>query len=616
MDSATQLQNLFPGLKKHFGRWSEEKDHQCIKWEGSLTLKQYREHIEGTNSLGVVPINEENKAHFGALDFDDHKKDKTKEIQPFKYKNLLDKIKFLKLPLTVFKSKSGGAHCYLFLDQWYSAQYVRDILGVFEYALGYENLEKFPKQTILKPDDDGSFINLPYFKGNSRVLINFDNKELNFDEALNYSSQRTVKLSDCKKFTLLKQGTRTQGRNDRTWCATAYLKKQIPDQLEEKTKEYNQIFNEPPLDERELENTVLKSHRKKEYNKSENEGTEPPPGWNEHDNFEGTTNNEPKTKELVGYDIRDYRKLPIEKPVFLIERLLKERSINFLFGAKGKGKTEFGLGLANALVRGLPFLHYTIPVCHPVTFIDGEMDPYDMIERDKFYLDTFGESPPDYLHIINFAHQLNQVIPDIREPLGQKLILNYLLKQEKLTGKKPFLFLDNLRSLSNYIENDADSFRPIGVWLKNLRGLGFASLTMDHTGHAQTHMRGTSSKSDWANVCLQIKPEGKKGLKVMKVKLSFDKARGLRPDETDDFVAQYDFKGNWILSKTDKAVGDDELKKHLREIIRTSPEKLKESKIGTTQQDWAKHLKIAVGTCNKLVKEISDEDSNEKTTPF
>jgi hypothetical protein len=30
------------------------------------------------------------------------------------------------------------------------------------------------------------------------------------------------------------------------------------------------------------------------------------------------------------------------------------------------------------------------------------------------------------------------------------------------------------------------------------------------------------------------------------MKIKFDKARGLKPDETADYVAQYDFKGNWI----------------------------------------------------------------------
>ena len=41
--------------------------------------------------------------------------------------------------------------------------------------------------SILKPEDSGSFINLPYFNGNSRVCINFDNEDLyinNYDEKI------------------------------------------------------------------------------------------------------------------------------------------------------------------------------------------------------------------------------------------------------------------------------------------------------------------------------------------------------------------------------------------------------------------------------------------------
>ena len=250
---------LFPGLTRAHGQFNPtDNSHKFV--QEPLIIERYIDHIEGKVALGVVPINEDNKAKSGSLDIDEHKKDKTKEPEPWtkeQYKKLIDKIKFLKLPLTVFKSKSGGAHCHLFLDSWVNAKVMQDIMNVFQYALGYEGLEVFPKQAILKPNDSGSFINLPYFNGNSRVCVNFDNEELNLDEGLDYSIKRTVKLKNYLKYFLLKQGSRTQHRNDRTWCATAFLKKRYPDQWEQKTKEYNQLFNEPPLEAEELERTIL-----------------------------------------------------------------------------------------------------------------------------------------------------------------------------------------------------------------------------------------------------------------------------------------------------------------------------------------------------------------------
>ena len=39
---------------------------------------------------------------------------------------------------------------------------------------------------------------------------------------------------------------------------------------------------------------------------------------------------------------------------------------------------------------------------------------------------------------------------------------------------------------------------------------------------------------------------------MMRIKVKFAKARGLHPDQTDEFIAQYDFDGNWSLGQSDK----------------------------------------------------------------
>jgi len=573
MNPVEQFQKLFTGLQRGYGILLSDGNYRYVK--GQPTTKLYQQHLEGKISLGIVPITDKGNCRFGALDLDDHKKDKN-NIQKFDYKTLLEKIKFLKLPLTVCKSKSGGAHCYLWLDQYYKAGYIRHILKKFTYALGYErDIEIFPKQETLKPTDNGNFINLPYYKGNSRVLIDFDGRSLNVADALKYAPERVTNGDNLKKFKLLDHNKST-GRNDRTFAACSFIKKHSEHGWQEQLDKYNKIFNNPPLTDKELDSTVISSNEKTDYNQNIEE--EPP-------------------TELVGHDISEYRNLDIKQPVFITERLFKENSINFLVGPKGKGKTENALGHANAMVRGLPFLHYKNSVCNPVLYIDGEMDPYDIIERDTPYLKTFGPPPKNYLHVINWHFQKNQTIPDIKEPVGQKLILQYLQKQEALTGKKPFLILDNLRSLSNYLENDSDSWRPIGLFLRDLRGHGYSSLVLDHTGKDQNAgMRGTSSKGDWANVIMQIVPEDSRGTKFMKMKIKFDKARGLKPDETADYVAQYDFKGTWILGQSTKDQEDSAYKKHIAILM--------EQRSKPSQKVIAETLGIAVGKVNKLMKEM------------
>ena len=595
-----QFAELFSGLNRAYGLWDVK--HDRYNWGYDITSKQYEDHLAGKISLGIVPITDEQTCKFGAIDFDDHHN--KPEDYKFDYSTLLKKIKFLKLPLTVFKSKTGGAHGYLFLDKFYPAKDVIHILKKMAYALGCSrDIEIFPKQEKLGSEDNGNFINLPYHNGNTRVLIDLEGNELTPEEAMLYAPNRLVNESDWSKFKLLDHDKST-GRNDRTFAATSFFKKHYED-WKDKTFEYNKIFNVPPLEERELEQTVIKSNEKKDYH--DQDKIETPP------------------TELIGHDIKEYRMLDIEKPNFILERLFKERSINFLFGEKGKGKSMFAIGLGYAMSHGIPFLNYKTPYANPVIYVDGEMDPYDMIEREAPFLRTCGEAPTDYFHIINWYFQKNQNIPDIKEQIGQDLITNYCNKVKTLTGKAPFLILDNLRSLSNYVENDSDSWRPIGKWLLKLRGLGYSSLVLDHTGHGSSHMRGTSSKSDWANVCLKIESEGAKS-KVMKVKLSFDKARGLKPDETDDFVAQYDDDTLWILGQSEKKLDQQETFQKILVILNDwKAERLKlypkpkPSASEEEQDQWfkncypngnkmptqdyiAKKLECSVGKCNGLMK--------------
>ena len=593
LEDAKIFLKLFPGLQRAYGVF----DGIDYYWgRNQLTLQNYSDHLEGRTSLGIVPITDDDLCKFGALDDDTHKKDK-KNIQKWtkaKYQKLLDKIKFLKLPLTVFKSKSGGAHMYLFLDKYYKAEDVRHILTKMAYALGYErdSIEIFPKQKTLKKKDgtkgDGSFINLPYHSGNTRVLLDFEGNELNTSEGLLYASKRVTNESNWSKFKLLDH-SKSQDRNNRTFAATAFFKKHYPDEWEQKVKDYNQLFNDPPLGEgpddkdTELEKTVISSNEKKDYFNAELE--EAPP------------------TELIGYDISEYRvRTDITKPIFLIEDLMIEGSTNFTFGEKGKGKTEYMLGLINALARGQDFLMFGINRPHPCVFIDFEMHPYDVISRNAPYLKKYGCDPKkNYLHILNWNDQKNRNFPDIATEEGQNLIQNYLQKIESLTGKKPFCVLDNLRSASGYKENDADSWRPIGLWLKHMtHGLNYTLCVVDHSGKSvEMEMRGTSSKADWANVCLQILPEKRQG-GLMRIKVKYAKARGLRPDQTDSFVCQYDLDGNWTLGASDKEQADEELKAELKTIPKS-----------WSQRAMAKELDISVGKVNKLIKEMNKEEGGK-----
>jgi len=578
------FRNLYKGRTDAYGLHDPTLDKEYKTVRAPVTTELYNKHLEGQHSLGFIPITPDGKCSAGFVDDDSHKKDKSKPVQKYDYNKLLHKINSLGLPVVVTKSKSGGAHIGLFFDKPYPAKDVRHMLKKVAYQLCDGTPEIFPKQEQLQPNETGSFINLPYHRGNTRVIINNEGTELNFNDGMLYAANRVQKLEDLVPFKLLAKKDFPDGRNNKLWSAALFFKKHYPNDYEKRVEAYNKLFPEP-LPDKEVTDTVLSSIARKDYTNNP-----------EHEEL----------PDLVAYDVRAYLNLNIPKPLWILPKLIQERSINFLFGEKGKGKTEFSLGLAFAICMLLPFLHYPAPDEEtPVTVIDGEMDPYDLVQRTTPYIERFGYPKKDYLQLINFALQHEQTIPDIKEEPGQELILKHLKKQELLTGKKPILILDNLRSLSNYIENDADSYRPIGVWLKNLRGLGYTVLVIDHTGKAAPGPRGTSSKTDWANVCLKIEPDGPAGQKYMKVKLSFDKARGLRPNETADYVCQYDFEGNWTLAASTKELEDAEYIKQIKELRNEDPK--------ITQKAIAEKLDIAAGKVNKLIKEINKEKKEDKS---
>ena len=120
----------------------------------------------GSQSLGIIPINDDNQCVWGCVDIDSY--------AGFDHKKLIDKIKQFKLPLLVCRSKSGGAHVFLFTADPVSAERMRDKLTEIKTLLGYGGSEVFPKQIELKSaDDTGNFLNLPYFNGDQSTRYAF-----------------------------------------------------------------------------------------------------------------------------------------------------------------------------------------------------------------------------------------------------------------------------------------------------------------------------------------------------------------------------------------------------------------------------------------------------------
>jgi hypothetical protein len=163
---AAQFYERFAGLLKSHGTYAVGTG-LTIDDKGKFTGKRktvhkpytaalWETHLAGTYAIGVVPINEQSLCYFGAIDIDEYNLD-------LKALNAL--VQALNLPLIVCRTKSGGAHLYLFLSEPAPAKLVRAKLTRWAEVLGHAGVEIFPKQDTLDEEGTGNWINMPYAGG-------------------------------------------------------------------------------------------------------------------------------------------------------------------------------------------------------------------------------------------------------------------------------------------------------------------------------------------------------------------------------------------------------------------------------------------------------------------
>jgi len=242
-----------------------------------LTEERVQTHLDGGQGVGAIPITTENKCQFGAIDVDDYDLD---------LQDVVKRVEDLGAPLVVCRSKSGGAHLFLFLKQFEEAELVREYLTELSSALGFAGREIFPKQDTILLDrgDVGNFINLPYHNAERTMRYAFDagGKALDLEEFLDLAEKQRCNLSDLERHTLRKQeqpdlkdyppcirrivaaGGFSVNRNISLFHAGVAVKKENPDNWRDALEEFNARFMTPPLPASEVAG-VQGQHAKKEY---------------------------------------------------------------------------------------------------------------------------------------------------------------------------------------------------------------------------------------------------------------------------------------------------------------------------------------------------------------
>jgi hypothetical protein len=284
MTDITKFKAIFKGLEIAYGTYRIESSRGDGKQAGKAVVvrKQptddlWAKHLEGIEpSLGIIPIREDNSCIWGCIDIDQY---------PLDHAGLIKKVRSLDLPMVVCRSKSGGAHVFLFVKEPIPAANMQRFLKASAALLGEAGREIFPKQSEILVDrgDTGNFLNLPYFGGDKtlRYAIKDDGSAATLEEfyALH---QQWVQDPDLKfpeepkepehpikdgppcLQALCSQGVPEGTRNNALFNIGIYLKKVIPIHWDDALVAHNMKYVIPPLPNNEVQ-ILVKQLNKKEY---------------------------------------------------------------------------------------------------------------------------------------------------------------------------------------------------------------------------------------------------------------------------------------------------------------------------------------------------------------
>ena len=281
-----KFKNIFEGLKIAYGQYQKGDREENGKQKGKafIVRKQvtddlWKNHIEGKGpALGIIPITESNNCKWGCIDIDEYN---------LNHHDLISRIRNLKLPLVVCRSKSGGAHVFLFTKDFVPAIRMQKTLKKMAKSLGHEGCEIFPKQTeiLVERGDTGNFLNLPYYNGTSglRYALDDNGKAASLESFYSMYDKyvqdklEEIKVEETKVLDafpdgppclnkLAIQGFGEGARNNALFNIAVYYKQAKPDSWQDELVKANQNYVNPPLSNGEVQQ-LIKSVSRKGYDK-------------------------------------------------------------------------------------------------------------------------------------------------------------------------------------------------------------------------------------------------------------------------------------------------------------------------------------------------------------
>lgn len=272
---------LFAGNLRSFGQWDPATGNMITE-KSEVTLQHYADHLGGKMGLGVVPITDGGTVLFGCIDVDNH--GKGSDGSDIDIPKLVEKIEHYRLPLVATRSKSGGAHLYLFGEEYLPAKLVIRLLNSWRDMLQIPNhVDIFPKQDSLTTSSGekslGNWINLPFFDKDKTVRYAIDDKgqKMSFELFISYAQSRRVTVAALQEMAhrehleappciqkMIHTGVESGSRNDSMYNVVVYLKRARPDTFFDDAMALNRTMFDKPLGPAEAKK-VIRSASRRDY---------------------------------------------------------------------------------------------------------------------------------------------------------------------------------------------------------------------------------------------------------------------------------------------------------------------------------------------------------------
>ena len=280
------------------------------------------------------------------------------------------------------------------------------------------------------------------------------------------------------------------------------------------------------------------------------------------------TNVEEKEEKEINYPLITFTQMlenKYPKPQWLLDPLVREKTVTQISGDYGSGKTHLGLQLAISISQGWSFEDWYVALNNrTILYIEGELPATDIRDRvtslvnpkvergipfdsDNMYCLTLDDLE---MHGIKYGFEPIAISNDEERSKRNRKILDRMLNAIKAkTGTYPVLFLDNVTALTSIDENKSTDWSGLMMWLMHLKTKGVIIVFFHHTGKTT----GTASGSNLAqrlvdtHIILKRLPEKAQFTNHDGVQCSvhFDKFRNFGGSRSKPFMLLCNRQGQW-----------------------------------------------------------------------